>query len=295
MVRFFSTLVSVCSLLVAPAMAQHGVFDVRLKLNRADCSSQKLLVDVEIKAQSESTSFLMGNANFRFLYDAQLIRQPVLLEQYNFSSTGKAADQNYNPQTITGSSERMSRGIVSLNIIYSGSSQGATPVSTKWTPVATIQFDLVNLQATAGTAIVWNDDKTFPVTGLNEVVLKSNSTNVDAYVAKASGTFQNLEIKSIADICSGLGSAEKGELMIPEGFSPNGDGVNDRFVIYRIGSLKADLTIYNLSGAVVYSRENYQNDWDGQTDRGMVPGGTYFYTIRLSDGRSFERSMTISR
>ncbi|AKD53815.1 hypothetical protein SD10_01755 [Spirosoma radiotolerans] len=252
------------------------------------------MVDVEIKAQSENSSFLMGNANFRFGYDAQQLQHPVLIEQYNFSSASKTADLNYNPQTLNGSSERMTRGIVSLNVLYSGSGGGAAQVSTAWTPIAKVQFDLVNPKSTSGTTITWNDSQTFPVTGLSEVILKATGDQVNSQVAKASGVFQNLDVKPLAEVCSSLSSPETGEFMIPEGFSPDGDGINDRFVLYNLGSLKASLTVYNLSGAIIYSQDNYQNDWDGKTDRGVAPAGTYFYSIRLSDGRSFERSMTIS-
>lgn len=294
MIRFLLIVLSVSCLLIEKATAQNGVFDVRLKLNKADCNNQKLLVDVEIKAQSESTAFLMGNANFRFLYDTQFLQHPALVEQYNFSSAGKAADRNYNPQSLNGSSERLNQGIVSLNIIYSGSGQEAVTVGRTWLPVATLQFDLVNVHASTKTAITWNDDKTFPVTGLSEVVPKGNTTDMDAYVVKASGLFQNLDINSLATICSGINTADAGELMIPEGFSPNGDGFNDRFVLYHLGAFKAEVTVYNLSGSLVYHSTDYQNDWDGQTERGVVPSGTYFYSIKLSDGRSFERSMTIS-
>ncbi|GAB3901684.1 gliding motility-associated C-terminal domain-containing protein [Spirosoma agri] len=293
MIRYFITLVSVFTLCTVQATAQNGVFDVRLLTRKADCGNQKLLVDIELKAQNETTSFLMGNANFRFQYDAQFLQHPVLVEQHNFSSAAKTADRNYNPQTLNGSSERLTRGIVSLNVIYSGSEQGATTVGNKWVPVATVQFDMVNPRADAGTSIVWNDNNTFPITGLSEVVLKGNSANVDAYIVKASGTFLNLAIDSFAAVCNGLGSANTTELMIPEGFSPNGDGLNDRFILYNIGALKASLTVYNLSGAIVYTNDNYQNDWDGQSDGAVVASGTYFYNVRLSDGRSFQRSMTI--
>ncbi|GAB3958110.1 hypothetical protein GCM10028805_51910 [Spirosoma harenae] len=123
---------------------------------------------------------------------------------------------------------------------------------------------------------------------------KKGTDNIDAFVAKASGVFQNLTINPMRDICQTVGAAETGELMIPEGFSPNGDGLNDYFVLHHLGALKADVTIYDLNGRIVYSNPDYKNDWGGQTDQGPVSNGTYFYNIRLSDGRSFRRSMTIS-
>ncbi len=295
MVRSFLLILFSFVLIKFQAVAQKGVFDVRLGLKKVDCGSQKVLVDVEVKAHDGASEFLMGNANFRFLYDTRFLQHPILLEQHNFSSAAKEANLNYNPQSLTGSGERADKGIVSLNIIHSGVDQNASAVSSQqWTPVATIQFDLVNRQMSQRTTLTFNDDTTFPVTGLSEVVGKRGSAGIEAHIVKAGGVFQNLTIDPFADICSTIGAAETEEVMIPEGFSPNGDGVNDLFVLYHLGSLKADVTIYNLSGRIVYANPNYQNDWNGQTEQGAVAEGTYFYNIRLSDGRSFRRSMTIT-
>jgi gliding motility-associated-like protein len=86
------------------------------------------------------------------------------------------------------------------------------------------------------------------------------------------------------------------DIFIPEGFSPNSDGINDFFVIKKPINLRVSLEIYNRWGGLVYKTEDYKNDWNGgviaQTN---VPAGTYFYVIKLSDGREFSRFMTISR
>ncbi len=86
------------------------------------------------------------------------------------------------------------------------------------------------------------------------------------------------------------------DIFIPEGFSPNSDGINDFFVIRKPANLRVSLEIYNRWGGLVYKTEDYKNDWNGgiiaQTN---VPAGTYFYVIKLNDGREFSRFMTISR
>lgn len=291
----FIFLVAVCSSFFA--RAQNGRFDVRLQLNKVDCANQKLYVAVEIKAHDENSSFLMGNANLRFSYDARVIKTPTIVDQQNFTSEGTKGSLNYNPLSLNGSAERSTKGIVSLNILYSGSEQNAAQVTTTWLPIATVQFDLVNVQEKNGTIIEWNDDKSFPVTGLSEVVLKKNTAefDYDTYVAKASGVFENLSIKSVADMCSGSNPEAAGELAIPEGFSPNNDGANDKFVIRNLGKLTAEVTIFDRNGTVIYEAKEYQNDWEGRDRNKDLPAGTYFYSIRLSDGRKFTRSLTLSR
>lgn len=92
-------------------------------------------------------------------------------------------------------------------------------------------------------------------------------------------------------------------IFIPEGFSPNGDGINDLFVIRGATGLTVSLQVYNRWGHLVYQNADYHNDWDGKPNTGVtvssdsygVPDGTYYYVINLSDGRKFVRYMTINR
>jgi gliding motility-associated-like protein len=102
------------------------------------------------------------------------------------------------------------------------------------------------------------------------------------------------------------GSPAEGEtVFIPEGFSPNGDGVNDRFVIRSIpAGLTVSLTVFNRWGQAVYQQDPYRNDWDGTANAGLLPGtsaraglpdGTYFYVVRLSDGREYAKFLTLMR
>lgn len=93
------------------------------------------------------------------------------------------------------------------------------------------------------------------------------------------------------------------EVIIPEGFSPNGDNINDRFIIRNTGGATVSLEVFNRWGHTVYRNHDYQNDWDGTTNTGLrigsnskgLPDGTYFYMVELSDGRKFIRFMTINR
>jgi gliding motility-associated-like protein len=74
------------------------------------------------------------------------------------------------------------------------------------------------------------------------------------------------------------------DLTIPEGFTPNGDGFNDRFVIVRTDLVKVKLLIFNRWGNLVYSKTDYQNDWDGKGTGGSdLPAGTYFLEMYVSE------------
>ncbi len=75
------------------------------------------------------------------------------------------------------------------------------------------------------------------------------------------------------------------------GFSPNGDGIHDTFTIEGIELRPSNtLKIYNRWGALVYHKDNYNNNWDGTSDnkitikKGKVlPVGVYFYILDFHD------------
>ena len=92
-------------------------------------------------------------------------------------------------------------------------------------------------------------------------------------------------------------------LFIPEGFSPNGDGVNDRFVVQGLApNATLELEVFNRWGQRVFANKDYKNDWEGVPNQGVriaasqgLPDGTYFYVVRISDGREYVRFLTIAR
>ncbi|MFK8101085.1 MAG: gliding motility-associated C-terminal domain-containing protein, partial [Saprospiraceae bacterium] len=92
-------------------------------------------------------------------------------------------------------------------------------------------------------------------------------------------------------------------LDVPTGFTPNGDGQNDVFIIPEL-ELNPDqypnnkLSIFNRWGDLIYEASPYNNDWDGKNKSGRdLPHGTYYYILRLdfSLGKIFQGDITILR
>lgn len=72
------------------------------------------------------------------------------------------------------------------------------------------------------------------------------------------------------------------DVVMPTGFTPNGDGFNDFFVIRGIDFNDNNLTIFNRWGNVVYDQKNYQNNWDGKSNNKMeLPDGTYYAVFKI--------------
>ncbi|MFN8347565.1 MAG: gliding motility-associated C-terminal domain-containing protein [Spirosomataceae bacterium] len=70
-------------------------------------------------------------------------------------------------------------------------------------------------------------------------------------------------------------------LFIPDVFSPNGDGLNDRWEIRNIEHFpEAEVFVYNRWGEVVFHQDKgYQNPWDGSYLGNRVAPGEYTYKI----------------
>ncbi len=75
---------------------------------------------------------------------------------------------------------------------------------------------------------------------------------------------------------------------VPEGFSPNGDTINDQFEISGLKDIfDYTLLIYSRLGNLVYEGDNQVQFWDGTPNVGFlgteVPTGVYFYILHLND------------
>ncbi len=67
-------------------------------------------------------------------------------------------------------------------------------------------------------------------------------------------------------------------------FTPNDDGINDLWELPEMESWGVcDVKIYNRWGKLVYSKENYNNTWDGTSNGAGLPEGAYYYIIKTEN------------
>lgn len=75
---------------------------------------------------------------------------------------------------------------------------------------------------------------------------------------------------------------------IPSVITPNGDGINDIFVVPCLEDNTAfpnnEVSIFNQWGDEVFRARPYNNDWGGTYDGQDLPAGTYFYVVNLRNG-----------
>jgi gliding motility-associated-like protein len=93
-------------------------------------------------------------------------------------------------------------------------------------------------------------------------------------------------------------------LIIAQGISPNGDGLNDTWIIAGIERHPNNtVTICSRWGDVVYKVEGYDNVnvvWKGEVNIGSTsdskaPEGTYFYMVELEDGSKISGFIVLKR
>lgn len=117
----------------------------------------------------------------------------------------------------------------------------------------------------------------------------SGTFNVTEYLASTSAN-EELPITfsvtvTTADGCSKSEpiTLEKVSCGIQKGISANNDGYNDYFDLTQMNVKK--LTIFNRYGSQVYSKNQYRDEWRGQSDQGdELPDGTYYYVIDFNSG-----------
>ena len=148
----------------------------------------------------------------------------------------------------------------------------------------------INIQAqtVTGASYLWENSKGYSSTLQNPVIVSATNADAGIYwlrVTVDGCTSDSTTLTIVVNNCDSL------DFNIPEGFSPNGDNINDLFVIRGILSYpKNTFTVFNRWGEKVYNASPYLNTWDGTSNKGLMLGGndlpigTYFYILDLGDG-----------
>ncbi|MEM8889486.1 MAG: gliding motility-associated C-terminal domain-containing protein, partial [Bacteroidota bacterium] len=85
-------------------------------------------------------------------------------------------------------------------------------------------------------------------------------------------------------------------LLIPNVFSPNGDGINDNFRITYDGKEVFTIKVYDRWGRLMFEDENSPvNGWNGVATNGQdASDGVYYYSINIGI-KTFTGNVTLMR
>ena len=73
------------------------------------------------------------------------------------------------------------------------------------------------------------------------------------------------------------------KILVPDAFTPNGDGLNDTFSAKGIYVDQFKMTIYSRWGQVIYDTSDRTKGWDGTIDGQLAAAGQYLYRIEVQD------------
>ncbi len=167
-------------------------------------------------------------------------------------------------------------------------------------PTALFSFDPPSPQP-AGADVFFNSESMGnggTITGLdwwlNNNVAQQGGTSWD-WLGAAPGTHTITLVVTTADGCTDSYSITyviiPEDIEIPNIFTPNSDGYNDSFTIVNVQYYENELVIFNRWGQPVHEARNYANNWRALG----IPDGTYYYVLKMGDGREFTGHLTILR
>ena len=137
-----------------------------------------------------------------------------------------------------------------------------------------------NPTSASGVAFAWSPNPTlsFDTTLANPSGFLLETTEFVVLVTDASGCINSDTV--LVEVLP--------EVSVSSGFTPNGDGLNDFWIIDNMELFPNNVVqIFNRWGQVLYEANSYNMStaWDGKYENKDVPVGTYYYTIELNDPR----------
>ncbi len=196
--------------------------------------------------------------------------------------------------TFTDENANASAGSYCYQVTYQNScgllSKPSTPVCT------------VFLEAKSSTGIDWNADSPFTPELIDnytlEVIDSLNGTKREISIGanthyEPDPNDPNLQSQKYRIITVSSGGAisysnffifrREARILVPDAFTPNGDGMNDEFLARGIYVDQFMMNIYNRWGEVVYNTTSKTQGWDGNNNGQAAPAGQYMYRIEVID------------
>lgn len=161
----------------------------------------------------------------------------------------------------------------------------STPAGTIFPGTGVVYSDSSFVAGGAVQTIAWYIDSVF-----------AGSADSLVNIFEEPGTYEVTVVVTSTDGCVGTYTYTQlvipTEIVVPNVFSPNGDNQNDALeftgVEYYPGS---SLKVFNRWGQMIYQSSSYQNNWRAPG----VPEGTYFFVLKLPDGKDYSGHVTLLR
>lgn len=146
-------------------------------------------------------------------------------------------------------------------------------------------FNLIDYMSGATIGGIWTDADGTEMNGIFNPSTSGEFTFTYTVTSPECNDIQSELILQVSD-----NHCNNTQIAIPQGFSPNNDGIGDKWVVKNIENYPNNtLLVFNRWGEEVFSASPYTNTWDGKASGGLNPGaglpvGTYWYILELGDG-----------
>jgi len=148
---------------------------------------------------------------------------------------------------------------------------------------------VITIDTSGSTHIFEGGSVTLTASGASSYLWNPSSTSASSVVVSQSGTYTVLGTDNIG--CSATAEISVTKFVTPDTvavssniLTPNGDGINDFLIIdNKEAYTSCILQVYNMWNVEVYSKEGYNNDWDGTSNGKVLPDGAYYYMITCDD------------
>ncbi len=170
-----------------------------------------------------------------------------------------------------------------------GCSDSVGPIQVNAIGNPTAQFNILPNPVEIGDSVYYINNSSTDVTNyvytLSNDSIVSNSNAIEVF--NFPGEYDIcLTVENNAgctdSICKTIVVEENIVVIVPNIFTPNGDGINDTFIIQGLDN--SSLSIINRWGKEVFYQSPYNNNWDGFTNAGKkLADGTYYFILSPLD------------
>ncbi|QNN43776.1 MBG domain-containing protein [Pedobacter roseus] len=147
------------------------------------------------------------------------------------------------------------------------------------------------LTASGGTSYSWSTASGI-ISGQNTATLTVRPAQTTTYTVRVTN----------ANGCSSIGSitikvAEDYKIVANNILTPNGDGVNDTWIVQNIDMYPGnEVRIFDRNGRLMYNKKGYDNSWNGTIGGNDLAEGTYYYIITYGPDKLVQKGfITIIR
>ncbi|MFZ6023650.1 MAG: PKD domain-containing protein [Bacteroidota bacterium] len=276
--------------IVTHSYAAGGTYDVKLVLidtnycNHADSIMQQIRIAPNVDARF--TTPAVGCAPYNAVFNNTSLAGQQFFWDFGDGSTSTATSPTHlypTPGTYTVTLIAIDNATCNLRdtttqtITVSGSPTAAftyTPNPTE--PNTAVSF---HNGSTGGVSYKWlfgDGDSTVttdPDTAVPHLYNRTGTYNACLIVYNAAGCSNTT--------CQSISVTVNATAAVPNAFSPNGDGTNDRIFVRGYGIGKMTWRIYNRWGVQVYVSNNQAEGWDGRYKGRIQPQDVYHYTLQI--------------